>query len=101
MKYFLYLIKHKWYVFIECCKVGIWWRGILHDLSCFLPSAFILSVKYWIGKPGHSYNSKAFNDFRIDMLNGRKNQICANCDQLKAGMPVNLDPYKEELLERF
>jgi len=74
MKYFLYLIKHKWYVFIECCKVGIWWRGILHDLSCFLPSEFILSVKYWIGKPGHSYNSKAFNDSKFDLVRLRHHQ---------------------------
>ena len=47
------------------------------------------------------WDSKTFNDFRIDMLNGKKNHICANCDQLKAGMPVNLDPYREELLKRF
>lgn len=47
------------------------------------------------------WGSEAFNSFRIDMLNGKKNQICMNCDQLKAGMPVNLDPYREKLLERF
>ena len=50
MKYLLYLIKHKWLVFLECCKAGIPWRGILHDLSCFLPSEFRLSAKYWLGR---------------------------------------------------
>lgn len=39
-KYLKYIIKHKWYVFIECCKVGLVWRGIIHDMSKFLPSEF-------------------------------------------------------------
>lgn len=40
MKYLLYVLKHKWFVFIECCRLGIPWRGITHDLSKFLPSEF-------------------------------------------------------------
>ena len=52
MRYFLYLIKHKYYVFKECYKAGIWWRGILHDLSCFLPSEFFITIKFYIGAKG-------------------------------------------------
>jgi hypothetical protein len=37
-RYLRYLLRHKWYVFVECCKLGIPWRGIVHDLSKFLPS---------------------------------------------------------------
>jgi len=53
MKYLLHartIIKHKWYVFIECCKMGIIWQGVMHDLSKFRPSEFIASAKYWTGK---------------------------------------------------
>lgn len=39
-KYLKYLLKHKWYVFIECSKNGLTWRGIKHDMSKFLPSEF-------------------------------------------------------------
>ncbi len=74
MKYFLYLIKHKWYVFIECCKAGIPWRGILHDLSCFWPDEFILSARYWLGQPGHNYHSKAFSDPEFDLVRLRHHQ---------------------------
>ncbi len=35
-----YLIRHKWFVFIECCKEGIIWRGIVHDISKILPTEF-------------------------------------------------------------
>jgi hypothetical protein len=50
MKYFKYfktICIHKWYVFIECCKEGIIWQGIVHDLSKFSPSEFIASAKYY------------------------------------------------------
>lgn len=40
-KYLNYVLRHKWYVFIECWKEKIIWRGIIHDLSKFLPSEFL------------------------------------------------------------
>ncbi len=46
IRYFWYLLKHKYYVFIECCKLGIPIRGLLHDLSKFLPSECIPFIKY-------------------------------------------------------
>jgi hypothetical protein len=33
--YLFYVLRHKLYVFVECCKLGILWRGITHDLSKF------------------------------------------------------------------
>ena len=43
---------HKWWVFYYCCKVGLVWRGITHDLSKFSPAEFIPNIKYV--KPGIS-----------------------------------------------
>lgn len=37
LKYLWYVLKHKWLVFVECCRLGIPWRGITHDLSKFSP----------------------------------------------------------------
>ena len=37
IQYLLSLLAHKWYVFIECCRLGIPWRGVVHDLSKFTP----------------------------------------------------------------
>ena len=41
------VLHHKWVVFKLSCKVGIIWRGLIHDLSKFTPSEFIPSVKYF------------------------------------------------------
>lgn len=50
MKYLLffnYLIHHKWYVFVECCRYGVPWRGICHDISKFRPGEFIAYADYY------------------------------------------------------
>lgn len=36
--YLWYVMRHRWYVFLECCKLGIPWLGMIHDLSRFHPS---------------------------------------------------------------
>ena len=43
------VLKHKWVVFKLCCKVGIPWRGFMHDWSKFSPTEFIESIKYYDG----------------------------------------------------
>lgn len=45
--YLSYIIRHKWYVFVECCKLGIPWQGITHDLSKLLPREFKPYVRYF------------------------------------------------------
>jgi hypothetical protein len=45
--YFKTICIHKWYVFVECCKLGIFWQGIIHDLSKFSLYEFILSAQYY------------------------------------------------------
>lgn len=61
LKYLKYLIKHKWFVFIECTKAGEIWLGILHDLSKFRPDEFIPYARYFYGKyPNHETCSSAY-----------------------------------------
>ena len=50
IKYLKYLIKHKYYVTVECFKRGLYWRGITHDLSKFLPDEFIPYMNFFYGK---------------------------------------------------
>jgi len=48
-RYLKYVIRHKWYVFIECCKLGIPLRGIVHDISKLKPSEWIPYARYFYG----------------------------------------------------
>ena len=48
-QYARYVLRHKWYVFIECCRRGIPWRGLMHDISKFLPGEFMPYARYFYG----------------------------------------------------
>lgn len=49
IKHFNTVNKHRWIVFKLCCKAGITWRGLVHDLSKYSPAEFWGSVKYYQG----------------------------------------------------
>lgn len=37
LQYVSAVLRHKWYVFQEACKLGIPWRGLLHDFTKLSP----------------------------------------------------------------
>lgn len=49
LSYIWYVLKHKWFVMIECFKMGLYFRGIIHDLSKFYPVEFIAYSKHFCG----------------------------------------------------
>lgn len=58
LKYLQYVLKHKWYTFLECCKLGIPWLGIIHDWSKFLPSEWFAYVDFFHGPQAEQRRSK-------------------------------------------
>ncbi len=52
MMYLKYVIRHRWFVTIECFKTGLIWRGLLHDLSKFRPSEFIPYARFFYDTDG-------------------------------------------------
>lgn len=48
-EHFKTICIHKKWVFYYCLKLGIPWRGIVHDLSKFSPVEFFESVKFYQG----------------------------------------------------
>ena len=54
-RYWAYLKKlseHKFYVFLEACKLGIPWLGFIHDWSKFLPCEFIPYARSFYNSDG-------------------------------------------------
>lgn len=43
------IIKHRHKVIAHCCRVGIGWQGLWHDLSKFSPAEFLSGAKYYQG----------------------------------------------------
>lgn len=66
-KYLRYVLRHKYYVMVECFKIGLYWRGIMHDLSKFYPSEFIPYARFFYGD-----KSKAKYSFDMAWLKHQK-----------------------------
>ena len=49
IKHIKLVMKHKWIVFKLCCKVGVPWRGFMHDWSKFSFTELFESIKYYNG----------------------------------------------------
>jgi len=55
--------KHRYKVFKLCCKAGIPFRGLIHDLSKYSPTEFFESVKYYNGGYSPIRNCKKENGY--------------------------------------
>ncbi|MBQ6625806.1 MAG: catalase [Ruminococcus sp.] len=57
IKHFITITKHRHAVIRHCKKAGIFWQGLLHDLSKYSPTEFFQGAKYYQGT--RSPNDKA------------------------------------------
>ncbi len=49
LKYLSYIVRHKWFVLCACWSRGLYWQGIVHDWSKFLPSEWLPYAEYFYG----------------------------------------------------
>lgn len=52
-QYALYVFRHRWFVMVECFKLGLIWRGLVHDLSKFRPSEWFPYATHFFGPNSH------------------------------------------------
>ena len=48
-RYLWYVTRHRWFVMVECFRVGLYWRGLTHDLSKFSPSEWFAYADHFYG----------------------------------------------------
>ena len=60
-RYLWYVVRHKWFVTLECLRHGLLWRGVRHDLSKFLPSEWLAYVNYFYGDREPPKTAKGYN----------------------------------------
>ncbi len=62
-KHIVLVTKHKWHVFRLCLKIGIPWRGLVHDLSKFSWTEFSESIRYYNGKDSPLKTARKTNGY--------------------------------------
>ncbi len=50
-----YLVRHKWFVTVECFRRRLFWRGLVHDLSKFRPLEWFPYARHFYAPNGKSY----------------------------------------------
>ncbi len=48
-RHFRTVTRHRHMVILHCCKAGLYWQGLGHDLSKYSPAEFIPGVQYYQG----------------------------------------------------
>jgi hypothetical protein len=46
-EYLKYVVRHRWFVMLACFQHGLIWRGLVHDLSKFLPSEWFPYARFF------------------------------------------------------
>jgi hypothetical protein len=49
VKYASYVLRHKWFVLVGCFKMGLYWRGLTHDISKMFPSEWFPYANFFYG----------------------------------------------------
>lgn len=68
-EHFKTVSKHKRYVLKACSRAGITWQGIIHDLSKFSISEFLISAKFFKGTSSPIDAEKDVNGYSLAWLN--------------------------------
>lgn len=49
-----YVLRHKWFVFLAACRLGIPWLGAVHDLCKFSATEWTAYARFFHGRQAHS-----------------------------------------------
>lgn len=60
LRYFLYVLKHKFWVMVACFHFGLYWQGLTHDLSKFRPSEFFPYANFFWGDIKHGRDATGY-----------------------------------------
>lgn len=90
------VLRHKWYVFIYCSKLGMPLRGLKHDMSKFSPIEFWESVKFYNGKRSPISMCKKENGYSKAWLHhkGRNKHHAEYWLDINAPNKTPIIPYK-------
>ena len=96
IKHFCLITRHRWLVFKLCCRIGLPWRGLLHDLSKYSPTEFLESIRYYEGTRSPIMGAKEEKGYSKAWLHhkGRNKHHSEYWIDLNAPQKAPIMPYK-------
>ena len=76
-KHFCTITHHKNLVLVGCFKIGLYRQGLLHDLSKYSPTEFLVGCKYYQGTMSPNNAERKEKGYSLAWLHhkGRNNTI--------------------------
>ncbi len=68
IKHFKTITRHRHKVIEHCRRAGIFWQGLLHDLSKYSPTEFFRGAKYYQGSQSPNVQERAENGYSAAWL---------------------------------
>lgn len=62
-RHFCTITKHRWVVRKHCFQVGLYWRGLVHDLSKYAWTEFRAGAKYYQGTRSPNSRERELNGY--------------------------------------
>lgn len=64
-KHFCTITRHRWKVRKHCFQVGLYWRGLVHDLSKYSWTEFSAGIKYYQGTRSPNSYERELNGYSL------------------------------------
>jgi len=79
--------KHRWLVMVHCFQVGLYWRGLTHDLSKFSPTEFRAGARFYQGTRSPNVAEREANGYSLAWMHhkGRNRHHFEYWTDLKPG----------------
>jgi hypothetical protein len=71
-QYLKYVLRHKWFVFVAGCRLGIPWLALLHDNSKFFPDEWRWYARHFYAPDGSKQTWQGKDGFYVDPKNDTK-----------------------------
>lgn len=97
VKHFKKICQHKYYVAQYCFMCGLYWQGIMHDMSKFSPIEFFESARYYKGNDSPikaCKKDKGYSNAWFHHRGRNKHHWEFWVDELSKGMIPRKMPYK-------
>ena len=64
-KHFWTITKHRWKVRKHCFKVGLYWQGLMHDVSKYSWTEFCAGIRYFQGTRSPNSREREVNGYSL------------------------------------
>ena len=106
IQHFLTITNHKWIVLKLCFRAGLYWQGLVHDLSKYSWTEFRVGMKYYRGDSSPNNGERMEKGYSLSWLhhkgrNKHHSEYWIDYDYQRRGVLVGMKMPTKYVVEMF